>query len=415
MSRLSLFVLIAAMVAACTPSAPRLVVQSDIARPGAVLVYSRAELAAAGLAVSAPQASVYLQGPDGAFLPSQLDDLDGDGAWDELAFQVDLPVGELALSVVTEAPASVTFPVKTDIHLGVSAERNHIYEEVAQADRAPENTPQVKPPFYQMEGPAWENDVIAFRSYFDRRNGKDIFGKLVPDLVADTLGIRGNYHAMDPSWGMDVLKVGNSLGAGALALMVNDSLIRLGETRTHSFRKLVEGPVRSIMELMYAGWQVGDQTLAVQERIEIRAGEPGYHNTVTLSGFSGTAELVSGIVNLHSEEVYSIDPEGGWSGIATHAQQSENNDYLGMALLTPRLAATGMAPEEAPEAPEGMDPAVTQTYWASTRVAPGEVAQFYFLAAWEASDAKWADQTAFLNLAAAEAVWLGHRPSLRME
>ena len=415
MSRLLRFWLPALWLLACTPPAPHLILHTDTPQPGAVVVLDRAQLAEAGLAVPAGS-RLLLKGPDGNLLPVQADDLDADGEWDALALQVDLPGGELVLEPVIDPYAlKVDFPARTNVRLGYSPQQNRVYEDLREGDRHPGNTPQIQPPFYQMEGPAWENDVVAFRSYFDRRNGKDIFGKLVPDMVLDTVGTGGNYHALDPSWGMDVLKVGNSLGAGALALMVGDSLVRLGETQAHHFQLLAEGPVRSIFELTYAGWQVEGRPLALEERIEIRAGEPGFRSEVRLSGFSGTAELVSGIVNLHSDTVLAIAPQGAWAGIATHARQSENNDYLGMGLLVENLARTGAAPEAAPAAAEGVDPAVTQTYWASARVEPGQAAHFFFLAAWEATDPQWADQAAFEALVRQQAASLGQVVDWRVE
>ncbi len=45
-------------------------------------------------------------------------------------------------------------------------------------------------PVYQMEGPAWENDIVAFRNYYDARNGIDIYGKRVNEMVLDSVGLK---------------------------------------------------------------------------------------------------------------------------------------------------------------------------------------------------------------------------------
>ena len=41
---------------------------------------------------------------------------------------------------------------------------------------------------YQMEGPAWESDKVAYRFYLDERNRIDIFGKSTPKMVLDIVG-----------------------------------------------------------------------------------------------------------------------------------------------------------------------------------------------------------------------------------
>ena len=78
-----------------------------------------------------------------------------------------------------------------------------------------------------------ENDKVGFRLYLDGRNAKDIYGKRTSELVLKDIGLDesgtpvDNYHVLR-DWGRDILQVGNSLGAGGLALFENDSLHRLG-------------------------------------------------------------------------------------------------------------------------------------------------------------------------------------------
>ncbi|MEJ2307675.1 MAG: DUF4861 family protein, partial [candidate division WOR-3 bacterium] len=71
--------------------------------------------------------------------------------------------------------------------------------------------------FIRFEGPGWESDKVGYRLYLDWRNGTDIFGKKVDDMVLQDVGQDGfeSYHEMSP-WGMDILKVGDALGIGAV-------------------------------------------------------------------------------------------------------------------------------------------------------------------------------------------------------
>ncbi|NJK87260.1 MAG: DUF4861 domain-containing protein [Bacteroidales bacterium] len=151
-----------------------------------------------------------------------------------------------------------------------------------------------------MEGPVWENDKIAFRNYFDARNGMDIFGKRVSDMCMDSVGLHGSYHELD-NWGMDILKVGNSLGAGSIGLLKNDSLYRLGLTENAIYELVSEGPIRSVFRLIFSGWETDQTVYSVVHEISIWGGANFYKSDVTISGLKGGENLITGIVNMQTD------------------------------------------------------------------------------------------------------------------
>ena len=163
----------------------------------------------------------------GNLLASQMDDLDSDGRWDELAFVIDLK-GNEKQPVTFKVGEPVEFEMRTNLRFGSAVEPNNA---VTEQLRLKTNDSPTISAVYQMEGPAWENDKVGFRNYYDARNGMDIFGKKTARMVLDDAGIRGqNYHELS-DWGMDILKVGNSLGAGAIAIGVGDSIYRVGAAK----------------------------------------------------------------------------------------------------------------------------------------------------------------------------------------
>lgn len=310
----------------------------------------------------------------GVTIPIQYDDLDGDGAWDELVFEYSLGANEsvdLEYSVVAELP---TFEIKTDAYLGYSSARDDQFQSVVSNSRPSDHVAMSTPYLYQYEGPAWESELVAFRTYFDSRNGKDIFGKTKPQIYAEYIGLGEDYHHLQ-DWGMDVLKVGSSLGAGALALLRNDSLYRLGATETADFRIVVEGPVRSIVELKYGGWSVAGDTLGLTETIEIWAGKRSYQSSVSLLGGTPSDTLVAGIVDL-KEVPESEFQQSDYQIMYTYGAQSENHDLLGMGILVnnKNFAGFSVAPKEG----DG----VVDTYLAFLKPV-GSVYAFSFYAGWE--------------------------------
>lgn len=337
-------------------------------------------------------------------LVSQTDDIDLDGDWDELSFLITLAAKEQKEVAIrwSEAAEYPAFKPRTNIRFAKKMEDGD-FEELDTEIRPADHTKANPTVHYQMEGPAWENDVIGFRMYFDPRNGFDIFGKTTESIVLDKVGIEGNYHELQ-DWGMDILKVNNSLGAGALALMWQDSLYRLEETKEASFRKITEGPVRSIFELNYTGWSIGNKNIKLRQRITIEAGDPYYQSEVWLEGHPENAKLSTGIVNINSDTAYHLD-EASYEILATHDNQAFAGEKLGMALLI----AKKYNPEymQVPNKGKG----ITQTYVLSMDLIDQPV-RFYFMAGWEINNKQYADREYFLAKTEKEAIRLSSEPSI---
>ncbi len=317
-------------------------------------------------------------------LPSQYDDTDGDGQWDGMAFQVDLEPNQVMTIELNPVDGPVSYPMKTGIHLGYSPERNNQFTSVDENTMPAEHVAQSTPFLYQFEGPGWESNLVGFRTYFDSRNGKDIFGKTTEEITLPGVGTGENYHELQ-AWGMDVLKVGNSLGAGALALKSGDSLIRLSEVGEQAFNVVFEGPVRSRTELTYTDWKAGSKTIQLKETIEIWANKMYYQSTIAVDSEGDT--LATGIVNLHDMKSKELS-SAGHQLIYTHGVQSENKDVLGMALILPEAEFAGS------QSIAKKDKGIGSTEVAFLNSTDGTTS-FVFVAGWELTDETMNSQASF--------------------
>jgi hypothetical protein len=378
-----------------------------LARPSETVVLARAALERASGAIPAGQVPVFTPA-GGQPLPAQLDDLNGDGRWDEAALLVSLAARQLQVVRVTWVPAAQApaFPVRAQARLAklVDGKFVPVTAETMPATHRPTDFAVTPVPPYQVEGPAWENDKVAFRLYFDQRNGKDIFGKTTPDLVLDRVGQPGDdYHKQAP-WGMDVLKVGASLGAGAVALVGrnaegHETLFRLGENvQKTDYHFISSGPVRALFALDYHGWQPQlGLPYHLTDLVSLGVGQYFYESTLTLSGFTGQRQLATGIVNLYCDSARQTTQKG-YATLATHAKQSENKDHLGMALAVDRasFAGFGQTPETGPEK-------VLQTFYLKMNARPDVPVKYRFFAGWEPSDPRFANAAQFHQWVAEEA------------
>lgn len=316
----------------------------------------------------------------GTVYPYQLDDLDQDKEWDEMAVAINFDALEKKkVRFIAFAKAlKPMFPETTDVHLGVGNVKPYA-REVQKYVRTidPRESDTI---FLQMEGPAWENDKVGFRMYFDPRNGIDIFGKTTDQLVLKDQGLTTNYHEQS-DWGMDVLKVGNSLGAGSLAIKYKDSLHRLKGVYGARYEVLADGPVRSIFTINYLDEPIGDERINVVHTISIEKGDWFYKSDVALHGKTDGMELVTGIVDLKENTHELVASKEGNYILLSHGLQSENNDHLGMSIIT-----TGQQSilNEAPTEGTG----ITNTHL--LHLGDQQNHRFYFMSGWEASDERFA-------------------------
>lgn len=401
--RTTLVILISIVLFSCEKETKLTVTNSiNIYRQDEVLILTKEQLAQK-VALQEGLLPVFKVEGD-IILPSQCDDLDNDGNWDEIVFIIDLLANEtkeVAVDFVTkdEYPE---FDKRTNLRLGIKQEDGS-YKEVDNYRALPCNDGFEI--IAQAESVSWENDKIAFRNYFDCRNVKDLFGKLKPGMILDKLSSpdMGSYHNLN-DWGMDVLHCGSSLGSGGLAILKNDSLYRLGSTEVYEYQKIIEGPVRSVFELRYSGWDVNGEKLKAVERISIYPGKYWFESDVTFSGCTDDDQIVTGIVtSMLKRESFEFQA-GNFQCIGTHDIQSLNKDELGMAVIVP-LAESGKIGRTTDidffklgyetVVSKSFSNIISQTFYIGQKCKSEVPAKHYFFSVWGLDKEQWKTEKGF--------------------
>ena len=130
---------------------------------------------------------------------------------------------------------------------------------------------------FKYEGPGWESEKVGYRMYIDWRNRIDIFGKKTDELVLQDVGIDDrdakddSYHEMQP-WGMDILKVGNTLGIGTFAMKTDNGFQSVEKRDSVIVRVTENGPVKSNVKVNYYGWIIEDEKYDLEADLSITAG-----------------------------------------------------------------------------------------------------------------------------------------------
>ncbi|NVK25235.1 MAG: glycoside hydrolase family 88 protein [Gammaproteobacteria bacterium] len=187
----------------------------------------------------------------------------------------------------------------------------------------------------RYEGPGIESDKVGYRVYLDWRNGFDIFGKLTKEPVLQNVGVDGydSYHEMQP-WGMDLLKVGSSLGSGGFGLWHDNKVTRVSKTQGRNARILSSGNLHSAFAIDYIGWQHELGTQDVTANIAMQAGS--HLAQVRLDLDKAAGPIATGIVKHKNTEFLqgNLDITGkAHSYIASWGPQSLDGKNLGMAIF----------------------------------------------------------------------------------
>lgn len=309
-------------------------------------------------------------------IPFQSIDKDGDGEADGFTLIMDFAGGEeknIQIKPLAEGENAPDFKKRTQAEIShkINGEwegreyQGGEFKNVEFLQVPPEHTDHSW--FIRYEGPGWESDLVGYRFYLDWRNATDIFGKKTTDLVLQGVGQDGfdSYH--EPAdWGMDVLKVGESLGLGALGTWFEGKALRVEKTDSITCQIVKNGVIESKVQTKYYGWKVGDVSTDVTSGLSIQAGSRITRHDVSLS--QPLPNLCSGIVKHENGSLFQQE-NGTWGYIATWGKQSLADDHLGMAVLYNKANLIRITEDEHSHVVVLSTPDNNLTY--------------YFLAAWE--------------------------------
>ncbi|OGU34652.1 MAG: hypothetical protein A2068_03550 [Ignavibacteria bacterium GWB2_35_6b] len=191
---------------------------------------------------------------------------------------------------------------------------------------------------FKCEGPTWESDKVGYRFYLDWRNATDIFGKKTSELVLrevgqhDTVASDDSYHHMQ-EWGMDVFKVGSTLGIGSIAMLNEGKVNMVAKTDSNFYELLSNGPVQAAFKTTYNGWEVGKNKYDLKSYISINAGSRFTKQELIIN--NDAQNLTTGLAKYEGTNFIEKKTPGGWSYIALYGAQTlvDKNDKLGIALF----------------------------------------------------------------------------------
>jgi len=200
----------------------------------------------------------------------------------------------------------------------------------------------------RMDDYAWENDRIAFRIYGPAliakdgpSNGLDLWIKRTDKMVidrwySDYLAGKNTYHD-DNGEGCDCYKVGRTLGAGAMAPFIDDSLWLAINFET--WQTLDNGPLRTSFRLTYPPCLVRDLMVTETRTFSLDAGSQLTRVTEEFTGKDTVFTVAAGIVRREEGSSLLLPTES--NAIAYRLDGGEGGiTYVGSILTTPAIKVT---------------------------------------------------------------------------
>jgi len=266
---------------------------------------------------------IVLQADSNQEIPNQLDDMNNDGEGDEIAMIMDMEPRE-----------------KKKIVFRYSSEGRAVTLGYKKRTRA-----AVHP---EYEGIGWESELIAYRVHPDHRNSVCVFGKQTPGLSLDKFAAGGEYNRLKP-WGVNILDGGNSTGCGGFGVwhenrlvkpsnMISRSLPKPGDEVARYTRVVADGPVRSVAQVIFDNWRIGDQKLRVTSTYSIFAGQRWTSCQIRIEGANEPIKIASGLIRRDDLQVAPVLVKDERNGILyTWGARSDLNppDNMGIALIYP--------------------------------------------------------------------------------
>ncbi len=254
---------------------------------------------------------------DGIEQPCQLDDLDQDGRFDELAFVTDFSKKQKKNAIITlyhtgepRQYAARTYAEMVMRNGKVKEKNKHdIYLSSITIDKKTANSNSYN--VLHHHGVAFESELIAMRIYLDQRQTIDLYGKFRKGLELKETQFYTSDEQKKQGYGDDVLWVGNTFGLGAMRGWDGSEPTMISDFQRRTQRILAKGPVRTIVEVEDDGWKVTPSAKPVNMTIRytLYAGHRDFDVDVTFNRQVPELQFSTGIINVKNSEEFT-DKDG---------------------------------------------------------------------------------------------------------
>ena len=362
---------------------------SGISRKAEPMVISRENLAGIIRIPDKQLPQLYYDETD-KLIPTQVDDLSGDGKWDELAFQIDLERSSEVIVRVKWFDADEYKPATFGVHAGLYGGGTNGNWKLLESEYKVESTSAGSPNYY-LEGPVWESEKVAFRHCFDGRLCTLPIGKKQTGLLRETFQL----GKKKDDWAKEILHFDTSIGICGFAINDGSGYKLPAGAGACSYRLIARGPVRAIFDLIYEDWQLGDAMVNVRQRNQIWSGQNGYKTEIFFGGFEGERDVILAMplsASLQKAENASLNRS--YTSLTWHGAVGDDHEMAGMALIASATQVKGVVQPDEAHWPEGIK---RKSVALKFRVASGQSIPCQLFFGWEKANDYYGNAVQFKN------------------
>ena len=248
--------------------------------------------------------SAIVKDKSGNEIPCQLDDYDSDGVYDELCIITDIErkTTQTYIAELAEEGSPRDYEPKVYVEMMMSnkkiksTNKQDLYISSLTVDKGVN-------PYWMLHhhGPAFENDMVAYRIYFDHRQTVDIYGKYKKGLELRETQFYPDTEQKAAGYGDDVLWVGETFGLGTLRGWNGSEPQMITDVDHRTLCIVSRGPIRTIVKVVDENWDGVDMTTYYT----LYAGRRDCFVDVSFSKDISDRQFATGIINVKNSSEYS--------------------------------------------------------------------------------------------------------------
>ena len=247
---------------------------------------------------------------EGKEVPYQLDDLNDDGIYDELCFLTNIDKKEKKTFNVTLYPTGKPKSYPSQVYVEMLLSNKKIKESNKQDLYISQLTVDNGVNAYwaiHHHGAAFENELVAYRIYFDHRQTVDIYGKYNKGLELKETQFYPDNSQKANGYGDDVLWVGSTLGLGTLRGWDGSQPVMLNDVEKRSQRIVSRGPLRTIVEVKDKGWTIlpNGTPIDMTTLYTLYAGQRACDVSATFNRDAEEYDFATGFINVKNSTEFS--------------------------------------------------------------------------------------------------------------
>lgn len=330
---------------------------------------------------------------DGTEIPSQLDDLNGDGIFDELCFITDISKKSELKFNVRLMPDGKPREYKPQVYAEMlmsnkkvkSSNKQNLYISSLTVDNGTN-------PYWMLHhhGPAFENEMVAYRIYFDHRQTVDIYGKYKKGLELKETQFYPDKAQKAAGFGDDILWVGETLGLGTLRGWNGNAPQMLKDVDHRTLRLVARGPLRTIVEVIDKGWNTmnpGKDKIDMTMRYTLYAGRRDCFVDVKFNKPVPEYQFATGIINVKNSVEMSDNKglRGCWGTdwpVSEKDSAGHKRETVGLGICIPAANVISELPANKDNYPYVIGNATDELHYNITFGSANETFGFHSADAW---------------------------------